>query len=113
MSTQGWTFLTNHTHVLVCLARDPSTTMRQVADDVGVTERAVQRIIGELEAEGYLVRHREGRRNVYALHLDRPLRHPLESGTVVEALLDAVSAAAPPGGAAAVSARATAGRTGP
>lgn len=97
MSTQHWTFLTNHTHVLVCLSRDPSMTMRQVAEEVGVTERAVQRIVGELEEEGYLARHREGRRNVYSLHLDRPLRHPLESGTVVEALLDAVSARTAPG----------------
>lgn len=95
MSTASWTFLTNHSHVLVCLARDPSVTMRQVAEEVGVTERAVQRIVGELEEEGYLVRHREGRRNVYALHLDRPLRHPLESGTMVRALLDAVTASGP------------------
>lgn len=96
MSTPGWTFLTNHMHVLVCLARDPSVTMREVAHDVGVTERAVQRIVSELEDEGYLARHREGRRNMYSLHLDRPLRHPLESGTAVQAVLDAVSASAPP-----------------
>ncbi len=74
----SWTFLTNHAHVLMCIARDPETRLRDVATDVGITERAAQRIVGELEDAGYLVRRREGRRNVYELRADRPLRHPLD-----------------------------------
>ncbi len=73
-----WTFLTNHTHVLLCLARDPSARLRDVADVVGITERATQRIVAELEEGGYLTRTREGRRNRYEIHPDVPLRHPLE-----------------------------------
>ncbi|MER7070339.1 winged helix-turn-helix domain-containing protein [Terrabacter sp. NPDC000476] len=87
MSTTRWTFLSNHTHVLVCIARDPAATMREVAERVGITERAVQRIVRDLEAAGYVRRRREGRRNTYALRSDRPLRHPLEAGTDVRTLL--------------------------
>jgi DNA-binding MarR family transcriptional regulator len=60
-----WTFLTNHSHVLFCIARDPEVRMRDVAQAVGVTERAVQRIVGELTEAGYLTRERDGRRNRY------------------------------------------------
>lgn len=83
----SWTFLTNHAHVLLCIARDPSTRLRDVATAVGITERAAQRIVGELEETGYLVRRREGRRNVYELRDDRPLRHPLEEEHMVGELL--------------------------
>lgn len=76
--TAPWTFLTNHSHVLLCLARDPEMRLRDVADLVGVTERAVQRIVGELEDAGYLVRSKQGRRNRYEIDLDLPLRHPVE-----------------------------------
>ena len=75
----GWTFLSNHTHVLVCLAADGTLTLREVAARVGVTERAVQRIVAELEDGGVLERQRDGRRNTYRIHLDAPLRHPLEA----------------------------------
>jgi len=92
MSPDGWTFLANHTHVLVCIARDPATTMRSIADQVGITERAVQRIVAELVEGGYLRRHREGRRNVYTINLSRPLRHPLERGTRLDALLGLLAA---------------------
>lgn len=88
MSTHGWTFLSNHTHVLVCIARDEAMPMRAIADFVGVTERAVQRIVGELVDEGFLVRERQGRRNVYKIQAQRPLRHPLEARTTVQELLD-------------------------
>ena len=87
MSTAGWTFLTNHTHVLVCIARDPGVAMRSISAQVGITERAVLRIITDLVAAGYLVREREGRGNTYRLHTARPLRHPLEQGTLLEDLL--------------------------
>jgi hypothetical protein len=73
-----WTFLTNHAHVLLCLARDPQMRMRDVAQEVKITERAVQRIVAELEAEGYVRREREGRRNRYRVRRDLHLRHPLE-----------------------------------
>lgn len=73
-----WTFLSNHTHVLLCLAGQPEQTLRDVAARVGITERAVQRIVADLESAGVLRREREGRRNRYELDLDAPLRHPLE-----------------------------------
>lgn len=77
-SPAGWTFLTNHAHVLVCLHRDPDARLADIASRVGVRERAVQKILGDLVEEGYVERNRVGRRNHYTLHLDRPLRHPLE-----------------------------------
>lgn len=86
--TTGWTFLTNHSHVLICLARDPALRVRDVAERVGITERAVQKILGELETAGYLARTRVGRRNRYEVHLDRPMRHRVERGHTVGELLD-------------------------
>ncbi|HUO79037.1 MAG TPA: winged helix-turn-helix transcriptional regulator [Steroidobacteraceae bacterium] len=82
-----WTYLSNHGHVLVCLARDPEARLRDVAVRVGITERAVQKILADLEAAGVLERRREGRRNRYRLRTDRPLRHPLEAHRTVAALL--------------------------
>lgn len=79
MSDANWTFLSNHTHVLVCLAGDGTQTLREVAAKVGVTERAVQRIVADLEGAGVLERQRDGRRNAYVIHADVPLRHPLEA----------------------------------
>jgi DNA-binding MarR family transcriptional regulator len=83
----SWTFLTNHAHVLICLARDPDIILRDVALLVGITERAVQRIITELEEGGYLERFKEGRRNTYRLSLAKPLRHPLEKSRTVAELI--------------------------
>ena len=91
MSTGGWTFLTNHTHVLVCISRDHAATMRSIAEQVGITERAVQRIVAELVEGGYLSRTREGRHNEYAVDSGQPLRHPLEAGTSLEDLLLALA----------------------
>ena len=85
--TRHWTFLSNHAHVLVCLALDPGARLRDVAAEVGITERAVQGIVGDLEAAGIIVRQRQGRRNCYRLHLEAPLRHPLEAHRPVRALL--------------------------
>lgn len=82
-----WTFLSNHAHVLVCLARDPDIRSRQVAGLVGITERQVFKIISDLEESGVLVRIREGRRNHYELHLDASLRHPLEAHKTVRDLI--------------------------
>jgi len=93
-----WTYLTNHAHVLILLARDAHATMREVADAVGITERAVQRIVAELEEADVLERSRSGRRNVYAVKADRPLRHPVESHCSVADLLALVNGSLPPGG---------------
>lgn len=91
-SQHRWTFLSNHAHVLICLAREPDLRLRELAELIGITERAVSRIIADLEAEGLLRRHREGRRNTYELVLDRPLRHPIERhrtvGELVQFVLD-------------------------
>lgn len=83
----SWTFLTNHAHVLICIARDPEIRVRDLADLVGITERAVMRIVGELEESGYLERQRDGRRNRYRVRDNLPLRHPIERHRTVSALL--------------------------
>ena len=88
--SRHWTFLSNHAHVLVCLALDPDTRLRDVAASVGITERAVQKIVSDLEEAGVIVRERIGRRNSYRLDLDAPLRHALESHKSVGALLSLV-----------------------
>ena len=80
MSRPDWTFLTNHAFVLLSLAREPELRLRDVAAAVGITERAVQRIVAELEEAGYLTRERDGRRNRYRLRIDPGPRHPLERG---------------------------------
>ncbi|GAB4451704.1 MAG: MarR family transcriptional regulator [Armatimonadaceae bacterium] len=87
----GWTFLTNHTHVLVCLSRQPDLRLRDVAAMVGITERAVQRIVADLEDAGILTREKEGRRNRYEVLADRPLRHSIEAHRTVADLLDLVN----------------------
>lgn len=86
-----WTFLTNHSHVLVLLATDPNSVLREVAAEVGITERAVQRIVRELEAAGILQRERIGRRNHYNVCTDVNLRHPIESHRTVGDLLELLS----------------------
>ena len=82
-----WTFFSNHGHVLVCLAQDADARLRDVAQSVGITERAVQKIVADLEAAGVVARERRGRRNHYRLHTERPLRHPIEAHRTVGALL--------------------------
>jgi len=83
----GWTFLTNHSHVLLCIAEDPDVLLREVALQVGITERATQRIVAELEEAGYVSHERVGRRNRYEVHAELPLRHPLEDHLEIGALL--------------------------
>lgn len=87
----GWTFLTNHAHVLFSIAADPAIRIREVAAAVGITERATQRIVAELEEAGYLSHEKVGRRNRYQVHTGAPLRHPLESHLEIGALLQALN----------------------
>ncbi|HMD02713.1 MAG TPA: winged helix-turn-helix domain-containing protein [Candidatus Baltobacteraceae bacterium] len=82
-----WTFLTNHAHVLIALKRDPDARVRDLADAVTITERAVQQILTDLEEAGIIAREREGRRNRYSVNPNAPLRHPNESGGTVRDLL--------------------------
>ena len=94
-----WTFLTNHAHVLLSIVRDPELRLRDIAEAVGITERAAQRIVGSLVSDGYLVRHRVGRRSHYEVNADLPLRHPVERQHTVAELVDLlteVEAAEPP-----------------
>jgi DNA-binding Lrp family transcriptional regulator len=86
----SWTFLSNHGHVLICLAQDTTARLRDVAQRVGITERAVQKIVADLEIAGVITRKRYGRRNQYELHAEQPLRHPLEAHCTVAALLNVV-----------------------
>ena len=87
---RSWTFLTNQAHVLVCLARDGELTMRQLAQSVGITERAVQAIISDLIEDGYLTRVKDGRRNSYTVREEGRMRHRLESAHNVGELLAAL-----------------------
>ncbi|CAN5639219.1 MarR family transcriptional regulator [soil metagenome] len=83
----AWTFLSNHAHVLLLIARDPEIRLRDVAEQVGITERAVQRIVADLEAGDYITRERKGRRNHYQVNPQRPLRHPVEAHRTVRSLI--------------------------
>jgi DNA-binding transcriptional ArsR family regulator len=86
-----WGFLTNHAHVLVCVAQDASVRLRDIAAAVGITERAAHRILSELVDEGYVIREKEGRRNRYSVVPELPLRNPLvqerEVGDLLELLV--------------------------
>lgn len=86
----GWTFLSNHGHVMVCLARDPDVRLRKIAEGVGITERSVQGIVADLVEAGYVDKERLGRRNHYEVNRDLPLRHPLEAGHRLGDLLDVI-----------------------
>jgi DNA-binding transcriptional ArsR family regulator len=89
-----WTFLTNHSHVLVHLSRNPSLVLREVAIQVGITERAVQRIIADLESGGVIEREKVGRQNHYRIRTDQPLRHGIvESRLTIGELLDLINGA--------------------
>ncbi len=84
-----WTFLTNHAQVLLCLVRNGGRmTAREIAETVGITERAVQRILYDLDEAGYISRFRHGRQNRYEIHPDLPMRHPMQQGKAVKDLLE-------------------------
>ena len=90
MKKGEWTFLTNHGRVLAYIANNPQHTTQEIAQEAGITLRAVQKIITELEASGYIVRHKEGRRNRYSVHPEMPMRHRLEREHAVGDILQAL-----------------------
>ncbi|MBT2410475.1 MarR family transcriptional regulator [Streptomyces sp. ISL-12] len=86
-SHSGWTFVTNHARVLAVIADNPNVRIRDIAAHCRLTERAVQRIISDLEQDGYLSHTRDGRTNTYRVQPDKVLRHPAEAGLTVASLL--------------------------
>jgi hypothetical protein len=86
--TKSWHFLTSHAQVLLCLQRNPTVRLRDVADTVGITERATQRIVSDLVEGGYVTKTREGRRNRYALDSTVRMRHPSQFDHEIGELLD-------------------------
>jgi DNA-binding IclR family transcriptional regulator len=82
-----WTFLSNHAHVLICISQQPDIRLSEVADLVGIRERSVHRIVHELSESGYISVSKVGRNNVYEVHLDLPLRHPLEATHSIRAII--------------------------
>ena len=88
MAGSSWTFLTNHAHVLLCLAQEPDLRLREAAERVGITERAVQRIVADLEEAGIVTHSREGRRNHYAVSPEARLRHQSNAHITVGELLE-------------------------
>jgi predicted transcriptional regulator len=87
-NVKPWTFVTSHTQVLLCIARDPDVRMRDVAATVGITERAAQRILADLVESGYVKRTRVGRRNHYEIDGTMMMRHTAQEGHEVGELLD-------------------------
>ena len=86
MST--WTFITNHARVMMVITQDPTVRLRDIASSLDITERAAQRIVTELVDEGYLSRKREGRRNTYTVHPNKPLRAAQASDTEIGEFID-------------------------
>lgn len=91
-----WTFFSNYGHVLVCLARNREARLRDVAAKVGITERAVQKIVRDLQDAGFVTVSKQGRCNRYRINRRKSLRHDLESHCTVGKLLALVSRAVPP-----------------
>ena len=86
--TKSWRFVTNHTQVLLCIARDPDTRLRDIAETVGITERAVQRIVADLMESGFVSRDRVGRRSRYTLNREARMRHPAQFDHEIGEMLD-------------------------
>ena len=87
-----WRFVTNHTQVLLCIARDGDVRLRDVAEKVGITERAAQRIIADLAEAGFVERKKIGRRNHYSIDRRAKMRHPAQINQEIGDLLDLLSA---------------------
>ena len=82
-----WTLLTSHGRVLLLIAQNPGTRIRELAQAAAITERSAQSIVRDLERAGYLTKTKVGRRNEYAVTQARPFRHPAEAGHTVGELL--------------------------
>lgn len=92
-----WRFVTNHTQVLLCIARDPTVRLREIADSVGITVGSAQRILADLVEAGFVQRERHGRRNRYIVNRDSPmLRHTAQDGQEIGRLLDLLRLNDPP-----------------
>jgi DNA-binding MarR family transcriptional regulator len=89
--TPNWSFLTNHAQVLVCIAQDPGIRLRELGEAIGITERAVHRIVSDLAAAGYVGRERQGRRIRYTIESDRPVPDALARRRKIGELLDLLS----------------------
>jgi hypothetical protein len=96
VEVSGFTFLTNHAQALVCVAREPGMRLKDIAQCIGITERAAHRIVCDLESEGYLTRHRVGRRNFYEVHPGVKLRHPLVEERTLGDLIGGLIGRLPP-----------------
>jgi predicted transcriptional regulator len=94
---KSWRFLSNHTQVLLCLRRDPNARFRDLAQSIGITERAAQRIVADLIHSGYLLSERVGRRNRYTVNADVAMRHPAQEGHDIGELLDLLQLKEDPG----------------
>ena len=92
-SGNGWSFFSNYTHILVCLAEDPHARLRDVAERVGITERSTSRLVTELDRAGILARVKDGRRNKYVIDTREHLRHPLEAHCTIGELLATILSA--------------------
>jgi len=89
--TPRWTLITNHGLILSCLYQYPGHTGREIANHIGVTERTAFKVIGDLEAAGYIKRRKVGRKNVYRVHPNLPLRHHTKQDILVSDLLNALT----------------------
>lgn len=89
-TTGSWTFLTNHAHVVILLSEETDLPLREVASRVGITERAVQRIVADLEAADILSHIKVGRKNSYSVNAQAMLRHPVEAHCSIGNLLKMV-----------------------
>lgn len=87
----AWTFLTNHAHVFLCVVKDPEARLRDIADIVGITERATQRIMSDLVDTGYIERDKAGRRNVYRVPPGLPMRHPMDRHADLDQLVSVLT----------------------
>jgi predicted ArsR family transcriptional regulator len=92
-----WRFVTSHGQVLLCIAHDPDARLRDIAATVGITERAVQRIVADLVEAGFVNSERLGRRNRYAVNRDAPMRHPSQTGHTIGEFLDLFELESPVG----------------
>ena len=95
---RAWTFVSNHTQVLLCIQRDPTVRFRDIAEQVGITERAAQRIVADLIESGYVESERTGRRNRYHVNTDTAMRHPAQEGHDIGELLRLLRLQDPPTG---------------